>query len=382
MVGSVAAVASAGADPGAASAAASQTWPAFVLVAGLLLVGLVAARDGLFAAAGNRLAAAAPGGYRLFAGVTLLVAAVTAVLNLDTSVAFLSPVLVHTADRRKESAALLLSLCLLLSNGGSLLLPGSNLTNLIVLGSRHLSGGRFFVHMAFPWVVAVVVTAAVVALSGRAQLRRRVEMGVAAAGVRTTAGSGEPAGGDAELRLGVGLAAVVAVVVIVLAVSSPAPGVAAVGALAAAVAVARRRLGPGAVLHTLDLPVLVGLFGLAVGLGSLGRVWTGPAHALGHLDPLATAAVGAGATVLVNNLPAAALLSARPPLHPLSLLIGLDIGPNLFVSGSLAWVLWYSAARSSGGKPDVWRTVRLGVVAAPLSLLAAVGALVLVSHLT
>lgn len=353
-------------DPGAAGAAAAQTWPAFVLVAGLLLVGLVAATDGLFAAVGRRLAGAAPGGAVLFAGVTALLAVVTAVLNLDTSVAFLAPVLVHTARQREEKAAVLLTLCLLMSNAASLLLPGSNLTNLIVLGSRQLSGGAFFVRMALPWVASVLVTALVVAVPARAMLRRRVEVSE----------------GRERVEVGLGLAGVVAVVVIVLAVRTPAPAVAAVGLVAAGASLIRRRISFVDVRKTLDIPVLVGLFGLAVALGALGRNWNGPATALRHLDPWATAAVGAVSTVLVNNLPAAALLSARPPLHPLSLLIGLDVGPNLFVSGSLAWVLWYSSAKAAGGRPDVAGTVKTGLVAAPLALVAAVGALLLVGSVT
>ena len=177
--------------------------------------------------------------------------------------------------------------------------------------------------------------------------------------------------------LGTGLGAVAAVVVLILAVPSPAPEVAAVGLVAAAVGVGRRRVTITDVRRTLGLPVLVGLFGLAVGLGTLGRNWSTPTDLLRHLDPWATAAFGALSAVAVNNLPAAALLSARPPPHPLSLLIGLDIGPNLFVTGSLAWVLWHAAARAAGGRPEVRRTVRLGLVAAPVSLVLAVAALLI-----
>jgi len=88
--------------PSDAAAAAAQDWSPFVLVAGLLLIGLVADDDGLFAAAGSRLAAATRSGTLLFAGSVLLVSIVTATLNLDTSVAFLTPVLVHTARSRGE----------------------------------------------------------------------------------------------------------------------------------------------------------------------------------------------------------------------------------------------------------------------------------------
>lgn len=366
VAGAGVAVAAAVADPAGAGAAAGQTWPAFVTVAGLLLIGLVAAEDRLFAAAGQRLAALCPGGGRLFAGVAVLVVAVTAVLNLDTSVAFLTPVVVHTARRRDDDGAVLLSACLLLSNAGSLLLPGSNLTNLIVLGGVHVSGGRFLERMALPWVAAGLVTSMVIAWAGRRSLRRRVEV------------EADP---ERPVR-GVGAVAVVAAVVLILTLASPAPAVAAVGVVAAAVRVAQGRIGWRRVLQVLGLPVLIGLFGMAVGLGALGRAWTGPARLLTHLDPWATAAVGAVATVVINNLPAASLLSARPPAHPLSLLIGLNLGPNLFVSGSLAWVLWYNSARSSGARPDVGRTVRVGLVAAPLSIVVAVGALLLVGGST
>ncbi len=101
----------------------------------------------------------------------------------------------------------------------------------------------------------------------------------------------------------------------------------------------------------MGLPVLVGLFGVATALGTLGRAWSGPATLLAHLDSVGTAVVAAGTSVLVNNLPAASILAARVPPHPFALLVGLDIGPNLIVSGSLAWILWWRAARASGSEP-------------------------------
>ena len=87
-------------DPAAARAATAQVWPAFVLVTGLILVGLVCDADGLFAWVGHRLAARAPGSVTLFVGAAVLVAGVTAVLNLDTSVVFVTPVLVYAARSR------------------------------------------------------------------------------------------------------------------------------------------------------------------------------------------------------------------------------------------------------------------------------------------
>jgi arsenical pump membrane protein len=81
--------------------------------------------------------------------------------------------------------------------------------------------------------------------------------------------------------------------------------------------------------------------------------------------------------VLVNNLPAASLLAARTPGHPFALLIGLNLGPNLFVTGSLAWLLWLRAARSAGARPSLARASRIGAVAVPLSMAAALAVLAL-----
>ena len=169
--GAATVVAALAAEPAQARQALSQNWPPFVLVAGLLLVGFVAEQDRLFSAAGNLLARLAADGFLLFFGSTLLIALVTAVLNLDTSVAFLTPILVYAARERGEGGAPLLYGCLLLSNAASLLLPGSNLTNLIVLGRLRLSGEQFLSRMAPVWLVSVLVTALVIALLERDALR-------------------------------------------------------------------------------------------------------------------------------------------------------------------------------------------------------------------
>jgi arsenical pump membrane protein len=109
----------------------------------------------------------------------------------------------------------------------------------------------------------------------------------------------------------------------------------------------------------------------------LGRAWSGPATLLSHLDSWGTAVVGTFASVVVNNLPAASLLAARVPPRPFALLVGLNIGPNLFVTGSLAWLLWLRAAKSTGAQPSVTKASLLGVVAVPLSMAAALGMLAL-----
>ena len=137
--------------------------------------------------------------------------------------------------------------------------------------------------------------------------------------------------------------------------------------------VAQRRLTVRGAVNTLGVPVLVGLFGITIGLGTLGRVWSGPATMLSHLGGVGTAVVSAVFSVLCNNLPAASLLAARQPPHAAQLLIGLNLGPNLFATGSLAWFLWFRVARSSGANPSVRQASRLGLVVVPLSIAGRTG---------
>ena len=385
-----------------------------MLVAGLLLIGLVADDDGLFRYAGQRLAGAARSGVLVFAGATVIIAAVTVTLNLDTSVAFLTPVFVYTARSRGQGAAgagaALLYGCLLLSNAGSLLLPGSNLTNLIVLGHLRLTGGQFAARMWLPWLGALAVTAVVVAVGERRSLglaRPAGSPGLAGnpglAGDPGLAGNPGPAGGPGPAGravpadgpgpvteppqrpaadpgrpvLGAGLAAVLLATAAVVALPSPAIPVLVLGVVAAGLRLAQRRVTLGQAREVLSLPVLIGLFGVAVALGTLGRAWSGPAAGLSHLNGWATAGVAGLATIALNNLPAASLLAARAVSHPFSLLVGLNLGPNLCVTGSLAWLLWLRAARGAGAQPSLGRASALGLVAVPLSMAVALAALAL-----
>jgi arsenical pump membrane protein len=269
-------------------------------------------------------------------------------------------VLVYAARSRGEGEAPLLYGCLLLSNAGSLFLPGSNLTNLIVLGHVQFTGAAFLAQMWAPALAAVLVTAGVIAAFERRSLRVSIE-----------------ALGQADRpTLGLGLLAVVAAAVLVLGLHSPALPVAVVGVVAIGIRLLAGKDQPRHVVQILGVPVLVGLFGVAVALGTLGRAWAGPSTLLTHLDAWGTAAIAAVSSVLVNNLPAASLLAARTPPHPFALLIGLNLGPNLFVTGSLAWMLWLRAARAAGAQPSIAYASRIGVLAVPLSMTAAVAVLV------
>jgi arsenical pump membrane protein len=307
------------------------------------MIGAVAAADGLFEAIGGTLARLPLGARGLLVSLLALVAVVTAVLNLDTSVVFLTPVLIHAARRRRIDERPFLYGVVFMSNAASLLLPGSNLTNLLVLEQAPENGLSFAARMLPAWVVGCTITAAFLAVTFQPDgSRRRLE---ASPTLRPTLGA---------------LAALVAAVLVLL-LRNPALPVLGVGVAVALL----RRLRP-----RLDLRALALLFTLTVTLGTLARLYGSVPRLLDAHTVWATAALGAGASVLVNNLPAAVLLSAQPPAHPQALLLGLDLGPNLAVTGSLSALLWLRAARTVDARPSIATYTRLGLLLAPISLAA------------
>jgi arsenical pump membrane protein len=330
-------------------ASASQVWPPFALVTGLLLVGAVAAADGLFEAVGARLARTRLSARGLLLGLLGLVAAVTAVLNLDTSVVFLTPVLVHAARRRRLDERPFLYGSVFMANAASLLLPGSNLTNLLVLSSTPQGGLVFAARMLPAWIAACAITAIFLAIAFRLE-GRELE-------------GAEPP----PLRLGVGALATLSAAVLVVVLKNAAIPVLALGLAATAL----RRIRP-----RLDARLLAVLFLFAVGLGTVARLWHGPLRLLDSSGMWAAAGIGALASVLLNNLPAAVLFSAQPAAHPNALLLGLDLGPNLAFTGSLSAVLWLQAARGVGAYPSLKDYSRLGVVLVPMTLAATLAVLV------
>jgi arsenical pump membrane protein len=347
------------------SQALEQVWPAFVLVSGLLLIGLVANADGLFEHAGAALQRLPGGPAALLVASLLLVTVVTAVLNLDTAVVFLTPILVHAARRRGVEEEPFLYGAVFVANASSLYLPGSNLTNLIVLRHAHLTGATFATRMLPIALAATFATIAGLLVVFRARL---------AHGATPERGGGHERA--ATTTAGLGLPAAICAAALTVALGQPALAVLGLGVLCAAVELARGRLRWRAVLRALGPATLFALFALSVALGVLARSWDGPYRLLDGTSAFGTTATAALASVLVNNLPASMLLASRPLAHPRALLIGLNVGPNLAASGSLSALLWLRASRQVDARPSLLAFSRRGV---PLALLAIGASLVLAS---
>src|ERR1700733_2724443 len=129
-------------------------------VIGFLIAILVLARlcddDGLFLACGAWLARSSGGRPRRLLALVFVTAAVTtAVLSLDTTVVLLTPVVFATAARLQVRSRPHVYACTHLANSASLLLPVSNLTNLLAFAASGLAFGRFAALMALPWLAVI-----------------------------------------------------------------------------------------------------------------------------------------------------------------------------------------------------------------------------------
>jgi arsenical pump membrane protein len=173
--------------------------------------------------------------------------------------------------------------------------------------------------------------------------------------------------------LGAGVLATSAAIVLVLVLRNPALEVLAVGLLAVAAELLRSELTVADVWRVVGPPSLAAAFVLTVALGTLARHWDGPAELIAHASGPETAVIAALSTVLVNNLPSAALYSAHAVDHSRMLLLGLNVGPNLAVTGALSALLWFRAAGEVDARPSLLEFSRRGI---PLALVAMAAAIV------
>lgn len=171
---------------------------------------------------------------------------------------FLTPALVHAARSRRADERAFLYGSVFTANSASLILPGANLTNLIVLAHDHVPGTEFASRLWPAWAAAVLVTAAVVWLAFHQ--------------AATETEDGPPV---SPARLGLGLVGVAGAAALVLALQRPALPVLALGILL----VVLRRSRWRDLREAVNPLVLAGLFVLAVAVGTLARSWDGPATA-------------------------------------------------------------------------------------------------------
>lgn len=307
----------------------------------ILVFGRLCAEFGVFAYLGAQAQRAARGKpTRLLPLVVALAAAVTAVLTLDATVVLLTPVVLATTARMRVRSRPHSVACLRLANSGSLLLPVSNLTNLLAYTASGLSFARFTTLMAAPWLVACLLEYAALRIGFAGDLR---------ADPGATAAPADQRPGAPRYALLVLAATVVGFVAVTAIGQSPAwaalGGVVALGVPA----LKTGRIRVLGLIKATSLGFAAFVFALGVlvdavtrhGLGQALEHLTPPGH--GVLAMLAVALLAAGLSNVVNNLPATLALipvvTGQPALV-LAMLVGVNIGPNLTYPGSLANLLW------------------------------------------
>ena len=350
--------------------ALGQLAPTVVFLAALLLLAEGCRREGLFDAFGGIMARDSRGRpRRLLAVVFVLATAVTAILGLDPTVVLLTPVVMLTATRLRMRPRPHLYACSHLSNSASLLLPVSNLTNLLAFHALKLSFTRFAALMALPTAAAVAIEWGVLSRWFRADLDLPTARPSPAAAAR-------PLPRFALTVLGATLAG--------FALSSPLGIEPLWIALAGAVAItlpplARGTLRPAAAVGAVELPFLVFVLGLGVIVAAAGA--NGLTHAVHAALPAGTslpallgiAFLAAVLANLLNNLPATLILV--PILAPagtaslLAALVGVNVGPNLTYAGSLATLLWRRILRAADTEVGLGEFVGLGAATVPAILL-------------
>jgi arsenical pump membrane protein len=312
--------------------------PTVGFLAAILVLGHLCAEAGVFDYLGSLAARASHGdARRLLTLVVAIAAAVTAVLTLDATVVLLTPVVLQTAVRLGTPARPHAYACARLANSGSLLLPVSNLTNLLAFTASGLSFGRFAALMTLPWLVVCAAEW----LGLRLFFRRDLAQSVA----------GAPQAGPPAPRFALSVLGLTVAGFVVTSTLHVAPAWAAVvGGVALLVPrVARRDVHPVRLVNEASPGFCVFVLALAVIVDGVTR--HGLADELAHLVPdgtqlpalLLLAALAAVLANLVNNLPATLALIplvAGSPAAVLAVLLGVNIGPNLTYVGSLATLLW------------------------------------------
>jgi arsenical pump membrane protein len=274
---------------------------------------------------------------RLLALLVALAAGVTVVLTLDATVVLLTPVVVATTVAMRVPARPHVYACARLANSGSLLLPVSNLTNLLAFGASGLSFAHFAGLMALPWLIACVAEWAAL----RTFFRRDLQDESAPV----------PRSAPRAPRFALAVLAITVAGFVLTSSFGVSPAWAALGGciLLLAPRTGARSIDPLTVLREASPGFCVFVLSLAVVVDGVTRHGLG--DELGRLLPdgtglgalLLIALIGAAVANLVNNLPATLALVplvAGSPAAVLALLLGVNIGPNATYPGSLATLLW------------------------------------------
>jgi arsenical pump membrane protein len=370
--------------PDVALAGVAKGTDVYLFLTGMMLLAEVARKEGLFdwlAAFATTHAKGSP--ERLLLLTYIVGAAVTVFLSNDATAVVLTPAVAAAvkAANVKEPLPYLL-VCAFVANAASFVLPISNPANLVIYGSAMPPLLHWLPRYLLPSVLAIGSTYVLLRWVAADALKQTIAKDIAmpklSVGGRTTA-------------VGIFATAAVLLTASAMDISLGLPTCIA-GAATAAIVMLR---DPGKVIPTIRdvswgiLPLVAGLFVLVEALANTGVIAT-ISGALATATEQSETLTGWGAGIstalasnLANNLPIGLIAgSAVQDAHASAkvtsaVLIGVDIGPNLSVTGSLATILWLTALRRDGHQVGAIKFLKIGAIVMPPALLLALGAALL-----
>jgi arsenical pump membrane protein len=354
----------------------------YLFLTGMMLLAETAREEKLFdwmAAQATRMAKGSP--QRLFLMVYAVGIFVTVFLSNDATAVVLTPAVAAAMRTAKVNKPLpYLLICAFIANAASFVLPISNPANLVIYGSHMPPLLRWLPQYFLPSIVSIGITFLLLRHTQRDDLHQTIESNIPIPRL--------PSGAKTAIA-GVAITAIILLVASGLDMPLGLP-TAITGILTSAIVIIRARKNPLVVIRGVTwsvIPLVAALFVIVEALQSTGLIL----GVSGILHQAADRSVGATvwasgfvvavASNLVNNLPAGliagqALQGAHvPEMVRSAVLIGVDLGPNLSITGSLATILWLVALRREGLHVTAWSFLKLGAVIMTVALIGAIAAL-------
>ncbi|MBF8753976.1 arsenic transporter [Pseudomonas guariconensis] len=366
-----------------ALAAIAEGGDVYLFLIGMMVLAELARQEGLFDWLARYAVGHARGsGQRLFDLVFLVGTLVTVFLSNDATAVVLTPAVYAACRAAKAEPLPYLFICAFIANAASFVLPISNPANLVVFGSQMPPLLEWLRQFTLPSLAAIGLTYAVLRVTLRQQIRQPLALEI----------DPQPLSQGARLSaVGIVLTAILLLTASALDTPLGLPTFCA-GLATTGLIHLRQRRSPVPVLRHVAwgvLPLVAGLFVLVEAVAQTGvidRLAQALAARAQYSPTQASWAAGVGvalASNLMNNLPTGLIAGAMGHLVELpgqttaALLIGVDLGPNLSITGSLATLLWLVAIRREGEHVSAWRFLRLGLLVMPPALAAALLALML-----
>jgi arsenical pump membrane protein len=353
----------------------------YLFLAGMMILSELAREEGVFDWIAEIAAAHASGSpRRLFFLIYLAGTVVTAFLSNDATAVVMTPAVLAIVRRLKVEPVPHLLACALIANAASFLLPISNPANLVIFAAHMPPLLNWLEMFLAPSIAAIITTFAALRFVARKSLDGDITEHLSRTQLST----------EGRLALG-GLILAAVALTSASALGWPLGAPTCVAALLATALVSvRNRMIALRVVKGVSwsvLPLVAGLFVLVEGLQKAGMLQLAvyglhTAGSLGDLRGNIATAFGVGLlSNCMNNLPIGLIsgtglnmATAHTNLAQ-AVLIGVDLGPNLSVTGSLATILWLIALRRENVKITGWQFFTVGIVVMPVALFASILAL-------